>query len=221
MYVGVPPLYKLDLGRGQSRYCYTDAELAAATASLAPGSFHVQRFKVCGACWRACAVHEWAGCSPHPRLLVRPQLHALPDAAPVLLNLVLPTHRPGQGLGEMMPEQLWQTTLNPETRTLRKLTIEDAGGLLGAAAGVRRVRVRVPRPLRLSPAICLPCWRLHAERPAAGAQRHSRPAAPPACPGPAAEASHMFALLMGDKVAPRRELIERHGSRLALEELDI
>lgn len=37
----------------------------------------------------------------------------------------------------------------------------------------------------------------------------------------AAEASHMFALLMGDKVGPRRELIERHGSRLALEELDI
>lgn len=37
----------------------------------------------------------------------------------------------------------------------------------------------------------------------------------------AAEASHMFALLMGDKVGPRRELIERHGSRLSLEELDI
>ena len=37
----------------------------------------------------------------------------------------------------------------------------------------------------------------------------------------AAEASHMFALLMGDKVGPRRELIERHGSRLALAELDI
>jgi hypothetical protein len=31
-----------------------------------------------------------------------------------------------QGLGEMMPEQLWQTTLNPATRTLRKLTLEDA-----------------------------------------------------------------------------------------------
>lgn len=26
-----------------------------------------------------------------------------------------------------MPEQLWETTLNPATRTLRKLTIEDAG----------------------------------------------------------------------------------------------
>ncbi|KAL4440444.1 hypothetical protein ABPG75_003445 [Micractinium tetrahymenae] len=111
VYVGVPPLYKLDVGRGKSRYCYTEEELKAATAELAPGSYHVQRFK---------------------------------------------------GLGEMMPEQLWQTTLNPETRTLRKLTIEDA-----------------------------------------------------------AEASHMFALLMGDKVGPRRELIERHGSRLALVELDI
>jgi DNA gyrase subunit B len=110
VYVGVPPLYKLEVGR-KAQYCYTEEELKAATAQLTPGSYHVQRFK---------------------------------------------------GLGEMMPEQLWQTTLNPATRTLRKLTIEDA-----------------------------------------------------------AEASHMFALLMGDKVGPRRELIERHGSRLALEELDI
>ena len=48
------------------------------------------------------------------------------------------------------------------------------------------------------------------------------PACLPACPlAAAAEASHMFALLMGDKVGPRRELIERHGSRLALAELDI
>jgi len=67
-----------------------------------------------------------------------------------------------KGLGEMMPQQLWETTLDPASRTLRRLTLEDA-----------------------------------------------------------AEASHLFTLLMGDRVGPRRELIESHGTRLNLEDLDI
>ena len=67
-----------------------------------------------------------------------------------------------QGLGEMMPLQLWDTTMNPGTRMLKRLTVNDA-----------------------------------------------------------AEASNMFTLLMGDKVAPRRALIEAHGAKLNLEDLDI
>ncbi len=67
-----------------------------------------------------------------------------------------------KGLGEMMPQQLWDTTMNPETRTFKRINIEDA-----------------------------------------------------------AEADRIFTILMGDRVAPRREFIEKHGPRLNLAELDI
>lgn len=53
------------------------------------------------------------------------------------------------GLGEMMPEQLWETTMNPETRILKQLVVDDIAeanmtfsSLMGARVDVRKELIK-------------------------------------------------------------------------------
>ncbi|KAL1192471.1 DNA gyrase subunit B [Cardamine amara subsp. amara] len=98
IYVGVPPLFKVERGK-QAHYCYDDAALKKIIASF-PGnaSYNIQRFK---------------------------------------------------GLGEMMPVQLWETTMNPDTRILKQLVVEDVAetnmvfsSLMGARVDVRKELIK-------------------------------------------------------------------------------
>ena len=75
---------------------------------------------------------ELAGAGDPPYLLENGDHQAKLRSLKELLGYIIEGGKKGQyiqrykGLGEMNPEQLWETTMNPETRVLLQVRIEDA-----------------------------------------------------------------------------------------------
>ena len=61
VYVGVPPLFRLEAGRS-SQYLYSDAELRAALGGRDPSSVNIQRFKARLGQRRAVCKHNLVTC---------------------------------------------------------------------------------------------------------------------------------------------------------------
>jgi len=67
-----------------------------------------------------------------PFVITENDAHTIVDSRQALLEHVMASAKNGltiqryKGLGEMNPEQLWETTLNPETRTILSVQVNDA-----------------------------------------------------------------------------------------------